>query len=62
MPKQPGLDAMETFQTILRSGTYHDRQYMKEWTIKSVPDKNLLIAVAGTTPQVRDALIRAIGK
>ena len=62
MPAQPNLDPVAVYQTALKTGVFKDHAYFKAWSIKKVPDKSLLIAVSGTTPQVRDALIRAIGK
>jgi len=62
MPKQPGLNADKVFEGLLNSGAFQDRKYFKEWSIKAVPDANLLIAVSGTTPEVRDQLIKALGK
>lgn len=62
MPKQPGLTADAAFAALLKAGVFRDRQYFKEWTMKSVPDGKLLVAVSGTTREVRDLLIRAIGK
>lgn len=60
MPIQPGLNALTVFQATLKSGTFKDRQYFKEWTIKAVPDKKLLIAVSGTTPEVQAELVKAL--
>ena len=62
MALQPGVDALGLFQGCSRPMRSKDRQYFPEWTIKAVPDKKLLVAVSGTTPEVRDALIKAIGK
>lgn len=62
MPRQAGLDAATTFKQVLRSGAFLDRDNLKGWSIKSVADERLLIAVSGPTPAVRDALIHAIHK
>lgn len=62
MPLQSGVDARAVFATMIRDKIYHDHDYMKGWAIQSVPHRRLLIAVSGTTPQVRDALVRAIEK
>jgi hypothetical protein len=62
MPKQPGLKAEAVVDAMLKSRVFRERKYFKDWSIKAVADPKFLVAVSGTTPEVRDALIRAIGK
>jgi hypothetical protein len=62
MVKQPGMSAQATFRALLDQRIFKDREYFKEFSLKGIPDSKFLVAVSGTTPQVRDALIKAIGK
>ena len=59
-PKVPGLKAEDLIKPIVDQHILRDRQYFKEWCIKTVPNSRLLVMVSGTTPEVRDELAKGI--
>ena len=59
-PMAKGLKAEDVIQPLVDGHIFRDRQYFKEWSIKTVANSRLLVMVSGTTPEVRDELIRGL--
>lgn len=62
MTKQPSMAALATVQATIKAHVFKERQYFKGWTIQAVPNKNLFLVVSGTTPEVLEAMKRALSK
>ena len=58
--KAPGTTAKAVFDKIIESRIFRDHQYKSTWSIVPVEDKKLFIMVSGTTPEVRDAMVKAL--
>jgi len=57
-PKLPGR--VGVLEGVIDARVFKDHQYFKGWCVAPVLDKKLFIIVSGTTPEVRDALIKAL--
>ena len=55
-PLSGKLKAEDVIKPIVDAHILRDRQYFKEWSIKTVANTRLLVMVSGTTPAVRDLL------
>ena len=59
-PKVGSMSAEQVIKPLIDKKFFRDRQYFKGWCLASVPNSRLLIMVSGTTPEVRDAMIRGL--
>jgi hypothetical protein len=59
-PMVPGLKAEDILRPLVDKHILRDRQYFKDWSIKTIPNPRLLVMVSGTTPEVRDELAKGL--